>query len=52
MSKTSKTSKTSKPPPYLEIAVTLAALAFLGLVILGIFDQRSNDAGLVTMRPD
>ena len=45
-------SKTHKRPPYLEIAITLAALVFLGLVILGGFDQRGNDGGLVTMRPD
>jgi hypothetical protein len=37
-------------PPYLEIAITLMALAFLGLVVLGTFDQRTGDAGRVTMR--
>jgi multisubunit Na+/H+ antiporter MnhF subunit len=44
--------KTHKRAPYLEIAITLAALGFLGLVILGGFDQRGNNGGVVTMRPD
>ena len=42
----------SKRPPYLEIAVTAAVLTFLGLVIVGGFDQRANNAGQVTMRAD
>jgi len=42
----------SKRPPYLEIAVTLAALAFLGLIILGSFDQRSDEGARVTMQAD
>lgn len=41
-----------KRPPYLEIAVTLAVLAFLGLIIVGGFDQRANNNGQVTMRAD
>jgi hypothetical protein len=44
--------KTHKRPPFLEIALMLAALAFLGLVILGGFDQRGQDGGLVTLRSD
>ena len=42
----------SKRPPYLEIIVTLVVMAFLGLVIIGSFDQRGDDAGRLTMRPD
>jgi hypothetical protein len=41
-----------KRPPYLEIAVTLAVLAFLGFIIVGGFDQRANNNGQVTMRAD
>ena len=46
-------SKMSKHPPYLEIAVTLAALGFLGLVILGAFDRRGDEeGGRLTMHAD
>jgi TRAP-type C4-dicarboxylate transport system permease small subunit len=41
----------SKRPPYLEIAVTLAILAFLGLVIVGSFDQHASTEH-VTMQTD
>ena len=41
-----------KPPAYLEIAVTLAVLAFLAVIIAGGFDQRTNNNGQVTMRGD
>jgi hypothetical protein len=44
--------KTHKRPPYFEIALMLAALTFLGLVILGSFDQRGQNGGLVTLRSD
>jgi len=39
----------SKRRPYLEIIATAVVMAFLGLVIIGSFDQR-NDAGRMTMR--
>jgi TRAP-type C4-dicarboxylate transport system permease small subunit len=39
-----------KRPPYLEIAVTLAVIAFLGLIILGGFDQGANNGGRVTLQ--
>jgi hypothetical protein len=42
----------SKRPPYLEIAVTLAALAFLGFIVLGGFDQRSDEGTRTTMHAD
>jgi hypothetical protein len=42
----------SKRAPYLEIIVTVVAMGFLGLVILGSFDQRSNVPGQMTMRAD
>ena len=42
----------SKRTPYLEIAVTAAVLAFLGLIIVGTFDQRANNGGQVTLRSD
>jgi hypothetical protein len=39
-----------KRPPYLEIILTVAVMAFLGLVIVGGFDQNSDGLGRVTMR--
>jgi hypothetical protein len=42
----------SKRAPYLEIVLTVAAMGFLGLVILGSFDQRSNAPGQVTLRAE
>jgi hypothetical protein len=42
----------SKHAPYLEIIVTVAAIVFLGLVIFGSFDQRSDAPGQVTLRAD
>jgi len=42
----------SKRPPYLEIIVTVMVMAFLGLVIIGGFNQRGDEAGRLTMRPD
>ena len=42
----------SKRPPYLEIILTAVVMAFLGLIIVGGFNQRSDDAGRLTMRPD
>ena len=41
-----------KRPPYLEFAVTAAVLTFLALVIVGSFDQRTNNTGQVTLRAD
>jgi hypothetical protein len=39
-------------PPYLEIALTLAALAFLSFVILGSFDQSRREGAIVTLRSE
>jgi multisubunit Na+/H+ antiporter MnhF subunit len=41
-----------KRVPYLEIAITLAVIAFLGLIIIGSFDQGANDVGRVTLHSD
>ena len=38
-----------KRTPYLEVALTVAVMAFLVVVIAGGFNQRSDDAGQVTM---
>ncbi len=45
-------SRVSKRTPYLEIALTVAVMAFLAVVIAGGFNQRSEDAAQVTMRAD
>jgi len=39
----------SKHPPYLEIALAVAVMAFLAVVIAGGFNQRSDDPAQVTM---
>jgi|RhiMetdeSRZDD1v2_1073273.scaffolds.fasta_scaffold412931_3 hypothetical protein len=39
----------SKRTPYLEIALTVAVMAFLVVVIAGGFNQRGDDAAQVTM---
>jgi len=41
-----------KHPPYLEIMMTVAAMGFLGLVVIGGFDQRSAQLGQVITRSD
>jgi hypothetical protein len=40
----------SKRPPYVEIVVTVAVMAFLTLIVVGGFDTRNDGAGQVTMR--
>jgi hypothetical protein len=40
----------SKRTPYLEVALTLAVMAFLAFVVAGVFNQRSDEAGHVVMR--
>jgi hypothetical protein len=42
-------SRTSKRTPYLEVAVTVAVLAFLAFVVAGVFNQRTDEPGQVTM---
>lgn len=42
----------SKRAPYLEIVVTVVVMAFLGLVIVGGFDQRAGAPDRVTVRSD
>jgi hypothetical protein len=39
-------------PPYLEVLLTLAVMAFIALIVAGSFSQRSDDAERVTMRPE
>jgi hypothetical protein len=39
----------SKRTPYLEIALTVAVMAFLVVVIAGGFNPRNDDAAQVTM---
>jgi hypothetical protein len=41
-----------KRTPYLEICLTVAVLAFVAMVIAGGFNQRGDDAGRVSMRPE
>ncbi len=40
----------SKRIPYLEFALTVAVMAFLVFVIAGVFNQRTDEPGQVTMR--
>jgi hypothetical protein len=40
----------SKRAPYLEIALTVAVMAFLAAIIAGGFNQGGNEAAQVTMR--
>jgi hypothetical protein len=42
----------SKRPPYLEIIVTAAVMAFLTLIIVGGIDTRNENPGQVTMRAE
>jgi hypothetical protein len=42
----------SKRTAYLEIALTVAVMAFLAIVIAGGFNQRSDDAAQVTMHAE
>jgi hypothetical protein len=42
----------SKRPPYVEIIVTAAVMAFLTLIVIGGFDARNQSPGQVTMRSD
>jgi hypothetical protein len=42
----------SKRPPYVEIIVTAAVMAFLTLVVIGGFDARNETPGQVTMRTE
>lgn len=42
----------SKRTPYLEIALTVAIMAFLVVVIAGGFNQHGDDAAQVTMRAE
>jgi hypothetical protein len=42
----------SKRTPYLEVALTVAVMAFLAFVIAGVFNQRTDEPGQVTMRAD
>ena len=39
-----------KRPPYLEIIVTAAVMAFLTLIVIGGIDMRGENPGQVTMR--
>jgi hypothetical protein len=40
----------SKRPPYIEVIVTVAVLAFLTLIVVGGFDIRNEAPGQLTMR--
>jgi hypothetical protein len=40
----------SRRPPYLEVILTLAVMAFIALVVAGSFTHRDDDAGRLTMR--
>ncbi len=42
----------SKRPPYIEIIVTAAVMAFLTFIVIGGFDTRNESPGQVTMRAD
>jgi multisubunit Na+/H+ antiporter MnhF subunit len=42
----------SKRTPYLEIALTVAVLAFLAVIIAGGFNQGGDQADQVTMRAE
>jgi hypothetical protein len=42
----------SKRTPYLEVALTVAVMVFLAFVIAGVFNQRPDEPGQVTMRED
>jgi hypothetical protein len=42
----------SKRTPYLEIALTVAVMAFLAVIIAGGLDQGSDEAAQVTMRAE
>jgi len=42
----------SKRIPYLEVLLTVAVLAFIALVVAGGFNQRGDDVGRVSMRPE
>jgi TRAP-type C4-dicarboxylate transport system permease small subunit len=41
----------SQRAPYLEIALTVAVLAFLAFVVVGGFNQHNDDIAQATMRP-
>jgi hypothetical protein len=43
----------SKRPPYIEVIVTVAVMAFLTLIVVGGFDARNDQgAGQLTMRSE
>jgi len=42
----------SKRPPYIEVIVTVAVLAFLTLIVVGGFDARNDPPGQLTMRAE
>ena len=45
-------SRTSKRTPYLEIALTVAVLAFLALVVAGGFNPHNDEKAQVTMHAE
>jgi hypothetical protein len=42
----------TKRPPYLEIIVTAAVMAFLTLIVIGAVNTRQESFGQVTMRAE
>jgi hypothetical protein len=39
-----------KRTPYLEVMLTVAVMAFLALIIVGMFNQRSDDVAQITLQ--